>query len=211
MKRCQYCGKEYTDKVAVCPVDGQPLIDPEAIPKPAPDRPVFKATLSSSIFFSGQYRIYVRGGDLIFILIEDSAHSILNSIHGLLGPLGIIVPLFLWLFSRRKTRDWKQRLETAEPEDLILEDTKNFRLHFSEIREASLEPPSLWRLKGASAGCLKLLIRQGDRMKLELSEPADMAIVRQLLASRLPGIFRMNVEWNATAGRFQKKTTPASI
>jgi hypothetical protein len=29
MKSCEYCGKQYADDVAVCPVDGQPVINQE--------------------------------------------------------------------------------------------------------------------------------------------------------------------------------------
>ncbi len=211
MKRCQYCGKEYADKLVVCPSDGQPLIDPEANPRPAANGTVFDATLTAPVSRSGQYRIYVRGGDLIFIQIEAGAHSILNSVHGFLGPFGAVIPFALWLFSRHKAKDWKQRLEMADPEDLIRENEKNFRLHLSEIREATLEPPSSWRLSGKSAGCLNLLIRQGEKMKLELNSPADVETARQLLAPRLSSILQVNVEWDEARQRFQKRKVPAPV
>ncbi|MGO8837173.1 MAG: hypothetical protein ACLQAH_17795 [Limisphaerales bacterium] len=209
MKRCQYCGKEYADKLVVCPTDGQPLIDPQVIPKPAANGTVFNATLTAPVSRSGQYRIYVRSGDLIFILIEGTANSILNAIPALLGPFGAAIPFFLWLFSRHKARNWNQRLAEADPEDLIREDEKNFRLHLSEIREATLGPPSSWRLNGKSAGCLNLLIRQGEKMKLELSSPADLETARQLLEPRLPSILQVNGEWDEARQRFRKRKASA--
>ena len=36
MKKCTYCGKEYTGNETVCDVDGQPVIDPTA---PLPPKP----------------------------------------------------------------------------------------------------------------------------------------------------------------------------
>lgn len=30
MKKCTYCGKEYNTEASICPVDGQPLVDPDA-------------------------------------------------------------------------------------------------------------------------------------------------------------------------------------
>jgi len=36
MKKCTYCGKEYTDDKMVCDLDGQPVIDPTAQPPPKP-------------------------------------------------------------------------------------------------------------------------------------------------------------------------------
>ena len=43
MKKCTYCGKEYTDEAEVCPRDGEPLVDPNA-PKPSTVSPVVHLT-----------------------------------------------------------------------------------------------------------------------------------------------------------------------
>jgi hypothetical protein len=34
MKKCSYCGKEAPDDATVCPLDGKPVVDPTAPPKP---------------------------------------------------------------------------------------------------------------------------------------------------------------------------------
>ncbi len=208
MNRCQYCGKEYAPNVTVCPADGQPVTDTAGkitSLQPAVNPLAFTARVVAPFSASGLYRVYVRSNDLIFIQIEGGANSILNSIHGFLGPLGAAIPLFLWLFSRHKARDWNRRLAEADPEDLIREDEQNFRLHLSEIREATLEPPSVWGFNGKQAGRLNLLIRQGEKMKLEFGTPADLEAARQLLASRLPSILHVNVEWDEARRRFQKR------
>ena len=191
MKRCQYCGKTYADKLTVCPADGQPLIDPEAAASRAGDPSMFRAGLSAPASRAGKYQVYVRGGDLIFILTESARFAILNSIHGFLGPFGVFIPLALWLFSQHQPKDRKQRLEAADPEDLIRDDERNFRLHLSEIREATLDPASFWRLSRIKAvACLTLLVRQNERLKLELSSPADVAIIRRLISPKLAGILK---------------------
>jgi hypothetical protein len=206
MKRCQYCGKEYSDKTAVCPVDGEPLINPEAIPLPSVDRTVFHAALTVPLSLTGNYRIFARGDDLIFIVTEAAAHSILNSIHGFLGPLGIIIPFGLWLFSRHRTKDWNQRLATADPEDLIREDKKNFRVHLSEVRAAVLDPISYWRFTSSkSAVLLTLSIRQNEKLQLQPVTTADVETARHLLVARLPAVLQVNVEWDAVSQRFKKK------
>jgi hypothetical protein len=148
---------------------------------------------------------------LIFILIEGTANSILSAVPAFLGPFGAAIPFFLWLFTRHKARDLNRRLAKADPEDLMRENEKNFRLHLSEIREATLGPPSFWRLSGKSAGCLTLLVRQGEKMKLELSSPADVESARQLLAPRLLSILQVNVEWDEARQRFQKRKAPALV
>ena len=211
MKRCQYCGKCYADKVTVCPADGYPLVNPGAIPGPATDRTAFSAALTSRTLPSGQYRIYVRGDDLIFIQVEAAAHSVLDSIHGFLGPFGALIPLATWAFSKHRPKGWTQRLETADPEDLIRDDEKNFRLHLSEIREATMDAVPYWRLSAKSAVRLDLLVRQNEKMKLALATSADVETARQLFASRLPAVFKVNVEWSEADQRFQKKEahTPA--
>jgi hypothetical protein len=117
----------------------------------------------SSISSSGKYRVYVRGSDLIFILTEGGTHAIINSLHGLLGPFGGVIAFFMWLFSRHKAKDLNRRLEDADPEDLIRDNEKNFRLHLSEIRDAAVEPASFWQLSGKQAGRLDLFIRQGEK------------------------------------------------
>ena len=168
MKICEYCGKQYADNVTICPVDRQPVTNGAETRKrvaaqPATTQAAFNARLVSSISSSGKYRVYVRGSDLIFILTEGGTHAIINSLHGLLGPFGGVIAFFMWLFSRHKAKDLNRRLEDADPEDLIRDNEKNFRLHLSEIRDAAVEPASFWQLSGKQAGRLDLFIRQGEK------------------------------------------------
>jgi hypothetical protein len=198
MKRCEYCGKQYANDVTACPVDGQPVTYPEVTPNPAEprrtaDRTAFNVKLISPLSRSGKYRIYVRGSDLIFIQTEGTS-SVLNSIHGFLGPLGSLIPLFLWLFSRHKTREFNRRLEEADPEDLIQGNGNNFRLHLSEIRDAVMEPASLFE----GGGRLSLSIRQGEKMKLAFVSSHDLKTALQLLPPLLPSTLRVNAEWKET-------------
>jgi hypothetical protein len=208
MKTCHYCGKEYADSVVVCPVDGQPITNSlEETRKRIATQAAFNARLVSPASLSGKYRIYVRSSNLIFILTEGTANSILNSIHGFLGPFGAVIPLFLWLFSRRKAHEFNRRLEGADPEDLIRENEKNFRLHLSEIRDAIVEPASLFGLSSKQAGRLDLFIRQGERMKLDFESPNELRTALQLLTPLLPSTLRVNVEWDEAKQRFQKNKT----
>ncbi len=39
MKKCTYCGKEAPDDATVCPLDGEPVVDPAAAPKPEEEQP----------------------------------------------------------------------------------------------------------------------------------------------------------------------------
>ena len=116
MKSCEYCGKQYADDVVVCPVDGQPVINQEEkqgkiAAQPEATGTAFNVKLVSPISSAGKYRIFVERSDLLFIQIEGGSRSILEAAAPFLGPAGNIIPLTLWLFSKRKTKAKLQRLE----------------------------------------------------------------------------------------------------
>ena len=115
MKICEYCGKEYADNVAVCPVDGQPVINPaEKQRKIAAQSEAagtaFNVILVSPLLSAGKYRIFVERSDLLFIQVEGGSRSILEAAVPFLGPAGGIIPLTLWLFNKRKAKAKRQRL-----------------------------------------------------------------------------------------------------
>ena len=116
MKSCEYCGKQYADDVAVCPVDGQPVINQEEkqgkfAAQPEAAGTAFNVKLVSPISSAGKYRVFVERSDLLFIQIEGGSRSVLEAAAPFLGPAGNIIPLTLWLFGKRKTKAKRQRLE----------------------------------------------------------------------------------------------------
>jgi uncharacterized membrane protein YvbJ len=75
MKRCSYCGKEYTDDVTICPLDGEPVINQEELrqkmaPPPTATRSAFDVRLITPISSAGAYRVFIERSDLLFIQIE---------------------------------------------------------------------------------------------------------------------------------------------
>jgi hypothetical protein len=146
---------------------------------------------------------------LIFIRLEGGVSSILGAIAPLFGPFGALVGFVMWLFSKRTARDLHQRLEAHDPEDLLRGNGKNFILHLSEVRDATMEPASFWGFSGRQAGRLNLSVRHGEKVKLEFETPNELEAAVQLLTPLLPSILRVNVEWNETKHRFQKKKTTA--
>ena len=148
MKNCSFCGREYADDMAVCPIDGQPVISPQAGPgktvaSPQTVRPAFDVRLVSPIFSAGKYRVFVERSDLLFIQMEGGSKSILAAAAPLLGPLGFVVPLVLWLLTLGKTHTKRQRLEAGDPEELLRESEANFRAESgrnSRCRHRSTRP-----------------------------------------------------------------------
>jgi hypothetical protein len=211
MKSCSYCGKEYADDTTVYPLDGQPVIEKDESPKkittqPAVTKRTFDANLISPISYSGTYRVFGERSDLLFIQIEGGSKSILAAIAPLLGPAGNLIPLVLWLFTKKKAKDRLQKIEQQNPEDLLRESEKNFKLYLAEIRDAAIEPPAFISTDG-KARRLNLLVRHGEKFKFEFADAAGMNNAIHLLTPLLNSTLKINVEWNGEKQRFQKKKT----
>jgi hypothetical protein len=209
MKNCSYCGKEYADDVTVCPIDGHPVVNREKgrrsiTAPPQAAQSAFNVRLISPLSSAGTYRVFVERNDLIFIQIEGGSRSILEALTPALGPLGGLIPLARWLFTKSKARARLQRLQTGNPEELLRENEKNFKLYLAEIREATIEAPSLLAASG-KAGRLNLLVRHGEKMKCEFETADDVSTAIHLLAPLLNSTLNVNVEWNGEKHRFEKK------
>jgi hypothetical protein len=211
MKRCHYCGKEYADDMAVCPVDGQPVINQEGKPgkftaRPAAPGIAFNIKLVSPLSSAGKYRVFVERSDLLFIQMEGGSRSILEAAAPFIGPVGNLIPLTLWLFGKRKTKAKLQRLETGDPEELLHEGDNNFKLNLAEIREAAIEAPALFQTSG-KAGRMNFVVRHGEKIKCEFDSAADMATAIRLLGPLLSSTLKVGVEWNGEKQRFEAKKT----
>lgn len=209
MKTCSYCGREYAGDVAICPVDGQPVIGSQAgqakvVASPQAVRPAFDVRLVSPIMSAGKYRVFVERTDLLFIQMESGSKSILAAAAPLLGPLGFVVPLVLWFLSLGKTQAKRQRLEAGNPEELLRESESNFRLNLAEIRDAAFEAPDLFAAVG-KAGRLNLLVRHGERIKCEFENTTEMNKAIHLLVPLLDSNLQVNVTWHEEKQRFEKK------
>ena len=160
---------------------------------------------------AGSYRIFVQGGDLFFIQLESGSNQILNALIPLLGPLGGLVNLFGWLFSRRKVDDFNERLQSAAPENLLRDSEQNFRLHLAEIRQVVIEPAAASNFSGKEVGRADLTIRQGEKLKLSFAVRADMDAVWQLLATGFFSPLQAEVAWNVEKQQYQEKTPVKNI
>ena len=206
MKNCSCCGREYADQVAVCPIDGQPVISPQAgqgkaAASPQAAQSAFDVRLVSPILSAGKYRVFVERSDLVFVQMEGGSKSILAAAAPLLGPLGGVIPLILWLFTARKARAKRQRLEAADPEELLRESESNFKLNLAEIRDATIEAPRLFATVG-KAGRLNLSVRHGERIKCEFENAAEMNKAMRLLVPLLNSNLHVNVAWNGEKAAF---------
>src|ERR1039457_4419533 len=215
MRRCEHCGTQYGDKVFICPADGHPTVNPQARPGSvfgsASDQAAFNVKVVSPMSAAGSYRIFVQGSDLLFIQTENGSSQVLNALIPLLGPLGGLVTLLGWLFSRRQVNDFNERLQSAAPEDLLRDSEKNFRLHLAEIRRAVIEPAAASSFGGKEVGRADLTIRQGERWKLAFATRADMDAVWQLLASGFFSPLQADVEWNVQDQQYRAKPPVKNI
>ena len=197
--------------MTVCPLDGQPVINQEErrkkiAPQPTATQSAFNVKLITPISSAGTYRVFIERSDLLFIQIEGGSKSILAALAPLLGPVGNLIPLALWLFTKKKAKDRLQNIDRQNPEDLLRESGKNFNLHLSEIRDAAIEPPAFFATSG-KAGRLTFLVRHGEKIKFEFVNAVEMSSAMHLLAPLLNSTLRINVEWNGEKQQFQKKKT----
>jgi hypothetical protein len=203
MKTCSYCGKQYPDEVTVCPIDGKQLIGAgEGIPAVA--RHYFDIRLLSPFSRAGKYRVFVERNDLIFIQTGSRGSWLVEIPTHFLGPFGHLIPLVLWLLNRKGAKVSSERLHTASPEELLRENDANFKLYLAEIRDASVEAPSLLAMQG-KYGRLILLVRHGEKFKGEFTGSADPDAAIRLLGPALNSTLRISPQWNEERRRFEKR------
>lgn len=211
MKSCSYCGKEYADNTTICPLDGKPVTkksEPQKPPLPqsAAARKTFDAKLISPFSLSGSYRVFNEQSDLLFIQTENNSRSVLDAIAPFLGPVGSLVTLALLLVRKKNAKERRQKIAQADPEDLLRENGKNFKLYPPEIRDASIDPPGRIPISGKVAR-LNLVVRHGEKYRFEFASAAEVNNAIHLLAPLLYSTLKINVEWNREKQRFQKLKT----
>jgi len=164
----------------------------------------FDVKLISPISSAGTYRVFIERSELLFIQLEGGAKSTLTTLAPLLGPFGSLVPLVLWLFTKKQAKDRLHNIDQQNPEDLLSNSDNNFKLHLAEIRDAAIEPASFLATSG-KAGRLLLTVRHGEQFKFEFADPAEMAKAIHWLPPLLNSTLKINVEWDGANKQFQPK------
>ena len=155
---------------------------------------------------AGTYRVFIERSDLFFIQIESGSKSFLAALAPLLGPVGGLIPLGLWLFTKNKAKSRLETVQQQKPEDLLREKEGDFKLYLAEIREAAIEPAA-WLANSGKAGRLILTVRHGEKIKFEFANAGEIAGAIRLLAPLLNSTLKNNVEWNQEKRRVQRKKT----
>ena len=71
-----------------------------------------------------------------------------------------------------------------------------------------MEPPSVWALHGKQAGRWNFQTRDGKKFRFEFVTADAMQAALDLLPGPLNATLRVNVDWNESKKKFQKKKTP---
>jgi hypothetical protein len=215
MKRCSYCGREHSDNAVVCAVDQQPLIDelPTEIPAASPARPrveFFNVYVISPLLAAGNYRVYLRGSDLLFIHAEGRESRLNKLVAHFAGPLGIfgvlaaaVIAALIWLHSKLNRQETLPRPDEG-PEGLLDAHEKNFKLYLQEIQEAVVEGPSFVTSAG-KGGQLNFRLRNGKKLKLGFAEADELKAALTLLGPLIQSILRFNVKSSAPGRWFRRK------
>lgn len=96
-----------------------------------------------------------------------------------------------WLSSRGKNTQHENLRSANSPENLLRENSKNFKLNQAEIREASIEPIK-YVARSGKAGRLVFTIRHGEKIKLEFDSTDEMNRAICLLTETLQPALTIN-------------------
>jgi len=151
------------------------------------------------------YRVYLRRADLFFIVLAEGLSANPETLTAHFGLLGVLIAASMKKKAKKKTAAATQRMDQIDPEQLLSEHKRNFRLHTSEIRETSIEPRGWLTLDGGQAGHWKLLLRDDRKLKCQFDNKEDMAGALAVLSKFLEGTLKVNVEWDEKKKRFTKK------
>ncbi len=151
------------------------------------------------------YRVYPRRDDLFFIVLAEglSANPQTLTVH--FGLLGLLIGAMMKKRAKKKKEAATQRMDQTDPEQLLVENKHNFKLHSSEISEGSIEPRPAISFDGHEVGHCKLLLRNNKKKKLQFENNDDLAAALDSLQKFFHGSLKVNVEWNENKKRFTKK------
>ncbi|HTV62258.1 MAG TPA: hypothetical protein VMH30_06785 [Verrucomicrobiae bacterium] len=151
-------------------------------------------------------RVYVRGSDLYFIDL-GGVNPVARAVTAQFGLLGVLIDLALKKRAQHRTKTMLQRAEGQDPELMLRENTSNFKIYAPEIKDAAVEPPSVWAMHGKQAGRWIFEMRDGKKYRFEFADVETMKTALELLSKSLFATLRVNVEWNDRKKKFEKKKT----
>jgi hypothetical protein len=156
-------------------------------------------------FANRVYRVYVRRDDLFFIVLAEglSANPETLTVH--FGLLGMLIGASMKKRAKKKHAAAAERMDQTDPEQLLTEHKRNFRLHASEISEGSIEPRPAITFDGHQVGHWKLLRRDGKKLKFQFENNEDMAEALDSLSKYFNGSLKVNVEWDERKKKFIKR------
>ncbi len=150
------------------------------------------------------YRIYIRGSDLYFINL-GGVSPVTRAVTAQFGILGVLVDLALKKLAQRKTQTMLQAVEGQDPESLVRQNASSFKIYAPEIKDAAVEPASIWAMHGKQAGRWNFEMRDGKKHRFEFVDVETMKSALELLSKSLFATLRVNVEWNDQKKKFEKK------
>lgn len=181
----------------------------------------FEARISVPTRLTGNYVVFVRESELIFIRRDAGGSPLISAILHLLGPVGGIVTALVYLaglivnlISNTKSRDKKQPLAQLDPYELLQSSKRNFKLHVTEVRHGTVHPYTFWALPSTfwsqgqgKAGRIDFAVRLGERLSVEFEAHDELATALHLLKPLLSTNLQINVVWNPITQRFERKST----
>lgn len=203
---CPRCGIVFS-KWKPRPAAPPPRVEPVAVsPAPAgPGERPFNARWISTLSPDRQYRVYLRGSRLYLIRYAGQPVDAVVSaaLFGVLG--GLVLALFQGQNGGAPPHPKIAELDALDPERALSEHKHNLRIDTSEIAASRLEPPFLmYGQHGRHVGRWKLTLKNGQKLLLQLPEPADGEIAAAVLPRFLGSLLEPPARWEPARQAFVK-------
>jgi hypothetical protein len=155
------------------------------------------------------YRIHLTVNDAYFLRLGGQNWAAGHAIGHQFGLLGILLVMFLQQRSERKQAEKAKLWEDCSFEELLENHRNNFRAAPEDFLEAAIEPASFWQGHGAHVGRWAIQLKEQGKMVLQFENLEDMQKAMRVLPAWLGPTLRVNVVWNESKKRFDKKPADA--
>lgn len=153
------------------------------------------------------YRVYYSSGQLYFIRIGGQGYALAQLLELQLGPFGKMLGRAAQRRSDAKLAQKVEETDRIPPEVRIREHKHNFQIGAGDVTESTILPASQFASHGIRFGRWNVSLRGGSELRLQFEQLDDMQIALELLTRALGNRLSVEVEWDARASRFVKRSS----
>ncbi len=151
------------------------------------------------------YRIYLRGQELFFI--RTSGQLTGELIARQFGLLGMLVWSLIKKGRQKKWAAMMEMLDRTPLDELVLMHKHSFKAHPMQLAEQVVEPAGWFKGHGNYVARWRFTMPGAtERVTLQLPTNEDVETALRLLPPVTGGMLRVDVEWNASTKKYQRRS-----